>query len=75
MSARIAVALLPDDDARCQIIVDGKRCERYSIGAKMTGRMGTGTLLTVKLCSDHATQVASSIDPRLIVTSEQERSS
>ena len=66
----LRVQLIPDSDARCAILLEGdQRCERYSVGAKLTGQLveGSTALVTVRLCSDHAAQVATMVDGRSIV--------
>lgn len=69
----LTVQLLPDDDARCQII-DDARCERYSFGAKLTGTLTGGQLVTVKLCTEHAARVAQHLSGERIIGSTRESS-
>lgn len=63
----VTVQLLPDDDARCQIVDDDERCERYSFGAKLTGATQTGTVVTIKLCNDHAAMMATMVSGERII--------
>lgn len=63
----ISVSLLPDADSRCQILDGDARCERYSLGAKLTGALTTGTLIEVKLCNTHAAAMAALVDGDRII--------
>jgi hypothetical protein len=71
----ITVQLLPDDDARCQIVEADQRCERYSVGAKLTGQTSSAVNeLTIKLCNDHAAAIAARLPGSKIIGSTESSS-